>query len=176
MHANTAEIPVYWEAIEPEEGVFDFSSVDALFEGARAHKKQLILLWFGTWKNGNMRYVPAWVKQNPTRFPRVIAHDGARLFVLSSHAEENLRADQKAFRALMAHLKEQNTDGTLLAVQVENEAGIAGRSYRDFSPEGWRDAEAPVPDEVLKALEKEPENDLPAGGPGGGTRRGKTGK
>lgn len=160
LHANTAEIPVYWEAIEPEEGVFDFRSVDTLFEGARAHKKQLILLWFGTWKNGNMRYVPAWVKQNPQRFPRVIAHDGARLFVLSSHAEENLRADQKAFRALMAHLKEQNTDGTLLAVQVENEAGIAGRSYRDFSPEGWRDAEAPVPDEVLKALEKEPDHDL----------------
>ena len=160
LHANTAEIPVYWEAIEPEEGVFDFSSVDTLFEGVRAHKKQLILLWFGTWKNGNMRYVPAWVKQNPQRFPRVTAHDGARLFVLSSHAEENLMADQKAFRALMAHLKAQNTDGTLLAVQVENEAGIAGRSYRDFSPEGWRDAEAPVPDELLKALEKEPENDL----------------
>ena len=39
LHANTAEIPVYWEAIEPEEGVFDFRSVDTLFEGARAHKK-----------------------------------------------------------------------------------------------------------------------------------------
>ena len=35
LHANTAEIPVYWEVVEPEEGRFDFSSVDMIIEGAR---------------------------------------------------------------------------------------------------------------------------------------------
>lgn len=160
LNANTAEIPVYWEAIEPEEGRFDFSSVDMLFEQARAHGKYLVLLWFGTWKNGGMRYVPAWVKQDCARFQRVVSHEGNRLFVLSSHCGENLRADQTAFCALMEHLKALNTDGTLLSVQVENEAGIAGRSYRDFSPAGERDYQAPVPDGLLDTLERTPESQL----------------
>ena len=35
MNANTLEIPVYWEQIEPEEGTYDFSMVDLLLEQAR---------------------------------------------------------------------------------------------------------------------------------------------
>ena len=36
IHGNTLEIPVYWELIEPEEGKFDFTSVDSLL--AKAHR------------------------------------------------------------------------------------------------------------------------------------------
>ncbi len=53
MHVNTAEMPVYWEQIEPRPGEFDWTNVDALLAGAREHHLHLILLWFGTWKNGN---------------------------------------------------------------------------------------------------------------------------
>src|SRR5438105_8972499 len=49
MHANTLEIPVAWEQIEPVEGRFDFSYVDTLLAQAREHGKRLVLLWFGTW-------------------------------------------------------------------------------------------------------------------------------
>jgi hypothetical protein len=160
LHANTAEIPVYWEALEPEEGKFDFSSVDMLFSQAREHKKNLVLLWFATWKNGNMRYVPSWVKQDTNRFQRVTSHDGNVLFVLSSHCEENLKADIKAFRSLMAHCKEINTDDTLIAIQVENEAGIGGRSYRDFSSYGEVDYLSPVPEGLLDYIERSPDTEL----------------
>ncbi|MCL2092849.1 MAG: DUF5597 domain-containing protein [Treponema sp.] len=160
LRANTAEIPVYWEAIEPEEGKFDFSSVDMLFKEARSHGKYLILLWFGTWKNGSMRYTPSWVKSNPGRFKRVISHDGNSLFVLSSHCEENLKADCRAFSALMKHLKTINSDETLLAVQVQNEPGIAGRSYRDFGQEAERDYQAPVPQGLLDRIALHPDDYL----------------
>ncbi|MGU3317433.1 beta-galactosidase [Sphingomonas sp. M6A6_1c] len=71
-HANTLEMPVAWEQIEPTEGKFDFSFVDALLTQARANEIKLVLLWFGTWKNNNPDYAPEWVKLDNARFPRVI--------------------------------------------------------------------------------------------------------
>jgi hypothetical protein len=50
--------PIAWEQLEPEEGRFDVGCIDELFEGARAHGLRLVLLWFGSWKNGASTYVP----------------------------------------------------------------------------------------------------------------------
>ncbi len=76
LHANTVEAPVYWEEIEPAPGRFRFTTVDALVEGARQHGLRLILLWFGTWKNGVMDYAPAWIKQDPQKYPRMLDRAG----------------------------------------------------------------------------------------------------
>jgi len=61
--ANTLEVPVYWEQFEPEQGKFDHSIVDVLLTQAREHKVRLVLLWFGTWKNGSSHYLPMWLKR-----------------------------------------------------------------------------------------------------------------
>ena len=105
LHGNTLLTDVYWEVIEPEEGKFDFSSIDRLIANARRYGIKLILLWFATWKNGNMDYAPAWVKSNSKRFKRVLAADGSDLWVLSSYCKANLDADKKAFAALCKYLK-----------------------------------------------------------------------
>ena len=39
LHANTLEIPVAWEQIEPVEGKFDFSWLDTLLPQARAERR-----------------------------------------------------------------------------------------------------------------------------------------
>ena len=65
LHANTVEAPVYWEQVEPQPGKFNWDNVDLLVKGAREHSLHVVLLWFGTWKNGNMHYVPQWVKSDP---------------------------------------------------------------------------------------------------------------
>lgn len=49
---NTLLGCVTWEDIEPEEGVFDFSEFDKVILGARKHDMHLVLLWFGSFKNG----------------------------------------------------------------------------------------------------------------------------
>jgi hypothetical protein len=156
LHANTMEAPVYWEQLEPREGQFDFTNVDQLVESARAHNLHVVLLWFGTWKNGNMHYVPAWVKNDPTRFPHVIRPDGEPIDVLSPLSRNTLDADKAAFVALMRHLKQIDSDAhTVLMIQVENESGNIG-SIRDNSPEANRAFAGPVPADMLAAAHKQP--------------------
>src|SRR5208283_704997 len=67
---NTVLAGVSWNQIEPQEGKFDFSVLDDLIQGARAHNMRLVLLWFATWKNGLSSYPPDWVKKDFERFPR----------------------------------------------------------------------------------------------------------
>ena len=156
LHANTIEAPVYWEQLEPREGQFDYTNVDQLVEGARAHHLHVVLLWFGTWKNGNMHYVPAWVKNDPARFPHVIRPDGEPIDVLSANSRNNLEADKAAFVALMRHLSQIDGDAhTVLLIQVENESGNIG-SIRDNSPEANREFAGPAPADLLAAAHKQP--------------------
>ena len=154
MHANTAEAPVYWEQMEPTPGNFNFSTVDALVQGAREHQLHLVLLWFGTWKNGNMHYAPEWVKTDPAKYPRMINAAGEPIDVLSANSRSNLEADKQAFTMLMRHLKEiDTTDHTVLMVQVENESGGIG-SPRDFSPASNKEFASEVPADLLRILSK----------------------
>lgn len=156
LHANTVEAPVYWEQFEPQPGHFDFTNVDQIVEGARAHNLHVVLLWFGTWKNGNMHYVPEWVKADSKRFPRIIRPDGEPIDVLSPHSRNTLEADKSAFAALMHHLKQiDNEQHTVLMVQIENESGNIG-SVRDNSAESNREFAAAVPADLLAATHKQP--------------------
>lgn len=156
LHANTVEAPVYWEQLEPQEGHFDFTNVDQIVEGARSHDLRVVLLWFGTWKNGNMHYVPAWVKTDVKRFPRVIRADGEPIDVLSPLSRNTLEADKTAFVTLTRHLKQiDNEQHTVLLIQVENESGNIG-SVRDNSPAANRDFAGRVPSDLLTAAHKQP--------------------
>jgi hypothetical protein len=154
IHGNTLEIPVYWNQCEPTEGKYDFTSVDELLASARRYKVKLILLWFATWKNGNMDYAPAWVKTNTKRFKRVLSPTGNAIWNLSSHCKENLEADKKAFSALCKYLKtKDSTEQTVIGIQIQNESGILG-SDRDYSPDGQAVFDSPVPTKLVTAIKK----------------------
>ena len=151
LHANTLEIPVYWEQFEPEPEKFDTSIVDTLLKQAREHNVRLVLLWFGTWKNGSSHYIPPWMKSQPDKYPRIIGKAGRRVDSPSPHAPATLAADIHAFSALMRHLKAKDTRHTVIMVQVENEPG-SWNTVRDFSPEAQKLFTGPVTAELLQAL------------------------
>jgi hypothetical protein len=151
MHANTVEIPVYWEQFEPQPGEYDYRVVDALLAQARTHRLHLVLLWFATWKNGNPHYIPEWMKLAPERYTHVVDGNGIPVDSPSPFCAASLDADAKAFAALMRHLKAADAQRTVLMVQVENEPGT-GDNLRDHSPEAQKLFDGPVPADVLKAM------------------------
>jgi hypothetical protein len=156
LHANTIAAPVYWEQFEPEPGKFDFTNVDAIVEGARTHHLHVIILWFGTWKDGNMHYVPAWVKNDTARFPRIIRQNGEPIDVLTPLSRNTLQSDKAAFTALTRHLNElDSAQHTILLLQVENESGSMG-SVRDFSPLANKEFAGEVPADLLIATGRQP--------------------
>ncbi len=151
MGANTLEAPVYWEQFEPDQGHYDTTIVDTLVRQAREHRVRLVLLWFGTWKNGSSHYVPMWVKNNPAICPKIIGKNGMAVDSPSPHSAAGLEADSRAFAALMRHLKVADSAHTVILVQVENESG-AWNSIRDYSPAAQALFEKPVPKVLMEAL------------------------
>lgn len=150
---NTIAAPVHWELFEPSEGQYSFDQIEMLIEGARESKLKLVVLWFGTWKNGNSHYVPKWIKLEKERFLWSKAADGTEVRSLSPICKETLEADKRAFATLCKYIAENNEDETVIGIQIENEPGIIG-SPRDYSPESTKHFEEDVPDEVSKFMGK----------------------
>jgi hypothetical protein len=175
---NTVLAGVSWNQIEPQEGKFDFTVLDSVIQGARAHNLRLVLLWFGTWKNGLSSYMPGWVKKDFERFPRAqIVGDQTpwpvwgvsrsqftgpmNIELLSPFGEATRDADARAFAALMRHIKA--VDGqrrTVLMIQVENEIGIQGDT-RDRTPAADKAFQGPAPKELMDYIQAHKDTLIP---------------
>ncbi len=151
LNLNTVIAPVYWELIEPEQGIFDFALVEGLIGQARSEGVKLILLWFGLWKNGKSSYVPGWIKRDTETYFRARYADGAASDTISPLCEAAVAADAAAFKRLMAWMKAFDTGKyTVIMVQVENEIGFLG-SERDYSETANAAYAKPIPRRIAQA-------------------------
>jgi hypothetical protein len=152
LNLNTVLVAIAWSWVEPAEGVFDFTLIDGLLDGARQNNLRVVFLWFGSWKNGISSFVPAWVKADQQRFPRVQIKGGASIEVLSTLSEANREADTHAYVAFMRHLKEVDArNRTCLMIQMQNEVGVLGDS-RDRSAAANAAFAGAVPKELMRYL------------------------
>lgn len=159
LNCNTVLVPIPWESIEPREDHFDFTLLEKLINGAREHNIYLVLLWFGSWKNGVSTYVPLWIKKDLIRFPRTENEYGIKSRILSMFGSDILQTELKSFKKLIEYIKKLDEEKqTVIAVQIENEVGILD-AVRDFSPLAAEEFDKNVPAELLEYL-KETKNDF----------------
>ena len=160
VHLNNVLTAVAWAWIEPQEGKFDFRLVDAALENATKNNLHITWLWFGSWKNGQSDFIPTWVKTNQERFPRARITTGKSVQILSTLSDNNMKADAKAFAALMRHVREVDKTHRVIMTQVENEVGLLGDS-RDRSPAANEAFAKPIPKEFMDYLQKHKDDLLP---------------
>lgn len=149
--ANSVEVPIAWQQVEPVEGHYDFTFLQALLDQARAHDKRVVLLWFGTWKNTSPAYTPDWVKLDNRRFPRMKKRDGSDHGVLSAHALTTRQADARAFAKVMEYLRDHDRQNTVIMVQPENETG-SYRNPRDYSAAANALFAGPIPGALARQI------------------------
>ena len=153
MNLNTVLVPVYWDMVEPVEGDYDFSLIDATLEEARRCGLKVVFLWFGAWKNSMSCYAPSWFKSDYKKYPRAYTSEGKPLEIASAFSENVYQADSRAFKAWLGHLADVDKDGTVLMVQIENEIGML-EDARDYSAAAQREYDKGVPSQLIAFLEK----------------------
>ncbi|MDR1899759.1 MAG: DUF5597 domain-containing protein [Treponema sp.] len=127
MGLNTASLLLYWREIEPNEGEYHFEMLDHRIEMARKFNMKIVLVWFASFKNGDLTYAPDYIRADHKRFSKVIDKDG---HVHTNHccptAAETHRRDELALIEVFNHLKKVDSDHTVIVFQIENETGIFG--------------------------------------------------
>jgi hypothetical protein len=139
LGTNTVFFAIQWFVVEPTEGHFDFSVVDAALAGAREQGLRISWLWFGTNQGGDFRPAPDWVKEDRARFPRMLDTKGGERDALSPHGPELLAAEKRALDRFLSHLAANDAEHkTSILLQVQNEVCIAMSHEPKAAPEPER--------------------------------------
>lgn len=156
MNLNSVFVTLAWEQFEPIEGEYDYTLVDAIIKNAEENDLKVALLWFASWKNGESSYTPMWVKTDTEHFFRVKTKDGLEIETMSPFCEATKKADAKAFKALMSHLKKADKNGTVILMQPQNEVGMfQDIDYNEIALELYKKN---VPDQLMNYLIKNKES------------------
>lgn len=157
LNLNTVLAPIAWEQFEPTEGTFDYTLIDNMINGARKNGFKLCVLWFASWKNGESSYAPVWVKEDTKRFFRVKNAKDKEIETLSPFCDNTMKADAKAFGALVEHIKKMDeATGTVIALQPENEVGVF--QDMDYSNSSLKAYEQEVPQALIQYMKKNRKN------------------
>jgi hypothetical protein len=151
LNYKTISQALLWREIEVEPGVYDFSALDAYVEWAKKYDMKIDLAWFGSAcqsgsriptlsraNNGAGRTVdigyqhtaPSWYVQdeagNPLGTYYNISSGPGRvdypLITEGTSADYMKEQEHKVIEAIFAHLAETDPDGTVISIQIQNEA------------------------------------------------------
>lgn len=153
MHLNSVIVTAEWDLIEPEQGKYDFSSIDNIITLAEKNDFPVVIAWFGTWKNGVSSYIPGWMKRDTKKYFRARNAEGEATDYISAFCSAARDADAKAFAAVMKYIKERDKHNYVLFMQVENETGLWQQNI-DHCKEAQKAFSSKVPQELIAYLQK----------------------
>ncbi len=159
MGLNSVVATAEWDLIEPEEGKFDFSSIDNIIRTADKHGIHVVLAWFATWKNGESGYAPLWVKSDTKKYFRCRDSKGENMNVISPYCKAAMEADSRAFSKMMEYIRDHDANRWISVIQVENECGVM--SEMDHSKAGIAAFKAEVPNDLTEYLKANYDSLLP---------------
>lgn len=152
LNCNTAFIPIFWSQVEPELNLYDFGVVEEILVSARRQGLRLVLLWFGSNREGSFGFrprtddvtdcgmpafisqVPRYIVDDPATYPRAIGDDGSRhSTALCPMGGATLARETKAFQAFMAYLAANDNTRTTIMVQINNEICTPPVGYLRFA-------------------------------------------
>ena len=149
---NTLGAILQWNAFEPREDQYEYAMIDGLIAEARARNMHLIIVWFGTWRNLNSGYVPAYIWDEGYAF-EARKKDGSPVSdqsVVSAFATRCAERDGLALNKLLARAALKDPDHqVLVGVQVENEMP----AWEDYCSAATAHSLELVPRDLLDYLE-----------------------
>ena len=154
IHINTLLIPVYWELVERNAGIYDFKLLEEILQDLRKKNLKVILLWFGLWKNGMSTYVPEWMKLDRETYPFIKDEKGNQIYAITPLCDQAIEKDVEAFAHLMQFLHDFDSDEhTVIMVQIENEIGVlkASRDFQDIAENKYNEI---IPEELQTLFKK----------------------
>lgn len=151
LNYSTISQALLWRDIETAPGEYDFTVLDSYVAWARKYGLKIDLAWFGSacqsgsriptyssaWNKegkkvdiGYQYTAPAWYVQDKDGNPIGTYYDisGGKdkvdypLITSGTKAEEMKQAEYRTMQAIFAHLAATDPDGTVISIQIENEA------------------------------------------------------
>jgi len=138
MGFNTIAVPLPWAVIEPTQGSYDWTWLEAYIDDAYSSGLRVELLWYGS-DVGGAAYadlVPSWVLDDPATYQPHINSDGSVSFSATgdgidgsetalSYADPDLLAQEKgALTAICDKLAATDIHHTVIGLQVNNETQV----------------------------------------------------
>lgn len=125
INANTIALHCPWTVMEPQKDVYDFSDFDYYLEQTRkAGNFKLVLYYTSTnYAAGDITFIPDYIKADTETYSRVEIEEmeGFASIPMCLADPDTLEREQIMVKKFFEHLKEVNTDGIILAVNIASE-------------------------------------------------------
>lgn len=151
---NTLLLPIYFEDVEKEEGVYQFEKIRTMIDLCRQYNYKIIFLWFGLWKNGLSTYIPQWMKLDRDTYSFARQQNQKPLYTISPLCQKTIEKDAMAISQVMTFIKDYDAkEQTVIMLQIENEVGLL-ESDRDYSPEANNLFNQDIPEDLQNFIQQ----------------------